>query len=138
MTENPYLQNLVPHLARRRDYVPTEDSYITLHLPGEMLRAKVKRVSNPDAIVAEIDSIPMGKSHNYRRGDIVPCRRTVDNFLNTEGWEIVSERELNLAEATARFEKEEREKAAVETNVSRETSDSKDDLSSAASDNWSA
>lgn len=56
----------------------------------------------------------MARGHQYKKEDIVPVRRGIDKFLGTERWEIVSERELNLAAVTARFEREEIERVRRE------------------------
>jgi len=94
--------------------VPSEGDIITINLPGEMIRAVVERVSSDDAVVARIDSIPMAKGHLYKKNDIVPARRIVDDFLKNEQWEIVSDRELNLAEAADRFDRQEKARVAEE------------------------
>jgi len=110
---NPLLVNLVPHHAQRRQFKPVEGAFITLMLPGEMIRAKVCRVVSEDSVVAQIDSPPMGRGHAYHKGDVLPCRRVVDDFLKTEQWEVVSEHELNLAEAAWRFERDEKERMRI-------------------------
>jgi hypothetical protein len=113
-SDNPLLANLVPHSARRGEYTPEEGKNITIALPGEMLQAKVWRVVSHDAVIAEIDSIPMGKGHLYKKGEKVPCRRIVDDILRAEQWEAVSEHQLASAERAERFEQQEKERLAQE------------------------
>jgi hypothetical protein len=110
---NPFLVNLVPHSARRGEYKPVEGAFITISLPGEMTRAKVHRVIADDAILAKIDSIPMGRGHTYKKDDIVPCRRCINDALRSEQWEVVSERKLDLAERAEKFEQQEKERLAA-------------------------
>jgi hypothetical protein len=129
MSDNPLLRNLVPHNARRRDFIPTEGSRITISLPGEMLTAIVERVSSEDAVVVRIDSIPMGKGHMYRKGDILPCRRIVDDLLKQEQWEVIPDRVLDAAAAEARLlevaeRRSEPESSAVSTDPSGGTRNS--------------
>ena len=81
--DNPMLHNLVPHLARTGEYQPNEGEFLTLFLPGEMVRAKVLRASSPDSCIAQIESVPMARGHQYRKEDIVPCRRGVDPLLKS-------------------------------------------------------
>lgn len=119
MPENPYLHDLVPHLARSGDYKPGEGDFLTLVLPGEMVRAKVLRASSEDSCIVQIESVPMARGHTYKKEDIVPARRGVDKLLGSERWEIVSERELQMAEATARFERAEIERVQREAAEKR-------------------
>lgn len=111
---NPLLRNLVPHLARSGEYKPKEGDFLTLSLPGEMVRCKVMRASSSDSCIVQIDSVPMARGHSYKKEDILPCRRSTDKFLGVEKWEVVSERELRLAEHTAQFEHDEIERVKHE------------------------
>jgi len=122
MSDNLFLRNLVHHAARRGDYRPTEGGYITISLPGEMLRAVVLKISSDNAVVAKIDGVTMGKTHNYRKGDIVPCRRIVDDLLKAEKWEVISDREIQLAEVAEKFDREERARALLESQEEEEKS----------------
>ena len=105
------METIVPHTARRKRYQPLEGHYLTLDLHGEQLRARITGVVTVDSVVVEIEGTPMGKGHSYRKGDLVPCRRALDDFLKVEKWEVVSERELDLAAAAERFTAEEKERA---------------------------
>ena len=69
---------IAPQLRRR--FKPTVGGNLTISLPGEKLVAQVVGVASDDDVVVEIDHAPMmtGKSHFYRKGSFVPCRRGVD------------------------------------------------------------
>src|SRR5262249_4500177 len=118
-SDNPLTRDLVPHLARTGEYVPKEGDFLTLYLPGEMVRAKVLRASSGDSCIAQIESVPMARGHTYKREDIVPVRRAIDKFLGHERWEIVAERELQLAENVAKFEQAELERVQREVAEKR-------------------
>lgn len=75
-------------------YHPVEDSYIIVQLPNERLRAIIRRVVNDDAIIVEVVSIPLARTHNYQRGDYVACRR-IDTSLG-EIWEAVAEQRISV------------------------------------------
>jgi hypothetical protein len=55
----------------------------------------------------------MGRGHTYKKEDIIPCRRVINDALRSEQWEVVSERELDLAERAEKFERQEQEKARL-------------------------
>ena len=74
----------------RKKFIPQVDADLTVVLPGETLRAKVRRVVNPDTVVVELTSAPMTRSHTYRKGDIVACQR--DRGLGGEIWVAVEQR----------------------------------------------
>jgi len=119
-SDNPLTRDLVPHLARTGEYVPKEGDFLTLYLPGEMVRAKVLRASSGDSCIAQIESVPMARGHTYKKDDILPARRAKDPFLGSEKWEVVAERELQLAENVARFEQAELERIQRETAEKKE------------------
>jgi hypothetical protein len=67
-------------------------------------------VSN-DAAIVELGSVlNTNRSHDYKKGDIIPVRRERDDF-GGDAWRAVSERELQQAEVVERFEAAERAKA---------------------------
>ena len=111
---NPWLKDLVPHSATHGKFKPKEGARLTLHLPGETISVLVRGVVSDDACVVEIDTIPMSRSHFYRKGQIVAARRGVDELLQTEKWEVVPEDELNAAEVSARLRRDEEEREARE------------------------
>jgi hypothetical protein len=80
-------------------FVPAEGSYLTVRLPGEVLRCLVERVVDPNTVIIEIDAMPMAKTHMFRRGDKAGARRTVENGRDV--WEAQSDREFLRAAAPA-------------------------------------
>jgi hypothetical protein len=89
---------IAPQIRRR--FRPVVDGRLTVTLPGESLLARGAAIADNDSVVAELDHAPMmtGRSHFYRKGAFVPCRRAVD-ALGVEVWEAVSERDLNTEAA---------------------------------------
>jgi hypothetical protein len=118
---SPLLPPIVPHMARRGSYRPEvgddlKPNYVTVDLPGEKVRAIIVGVVNDDAIIAKLVGPMISKTHTYKAGDPVPCRRGIDG-MGVEVWSAVSERELDMAEAAERFEREERRRAAAEAEA---------------------
>ncbi len=80
------------------NYMPQVDDVITVELPDERTRAKIVRLVSATAAIAELQSFTTAsKSHNYRKGDLVPCKfgKTPSGL---SGWVAVSEAELKKAE----------------------------------------
>lgn len=69
-------------------YTPAAGSYLTICLPGEIMRALVDRVVTRNTVIVTLGQ-PMAKSHNYRLGDIVACRRTPAPEFGSETWNAV-------------------------------------------------
>lgn len=69
-------------------YTPAAGSYLTISLPGEFMRAQVDRVVSRNTVICTLGQ-PMAKSHNYRLGDVVACRRTPAPELGTETWNAI-------------------------------------------------
>lgn len=80
-------------------YQPQEDTYLIADLPGERVRAMIRRVVTQDAVIVELTSIPLAKSHTYQRGDYVALRRK-DTGLG-EAWEAVREQKISIEEVAA-------------------------------------
>lgn len=76
------------------EYIPAEDGYLIASLPGERVRAQIRQVVTKDAVIVELTSIPLAKSHNYKRGDYVACRRTQDDTGNI--WKAVEEQKISI------------------------------------------
>lgn len=68
-------------------FTPIIDSYLTIDLPGEKLRALVKKVINNNKIILQLTNQPLAKSHTYRKDDFVACIRKEGMF--GEMWEVV-------------------------------------------------
>jgi hypothetical protein len=85
-------------------FVPKVDAYLTISLPGELLRAQVLKVVSDDSVIVEICSEPLARSHNYKFRDVVICRRKVGMF--GEDWEAKPKSNVSM-EALARQEEEE-------------------------------
>lgn len=71
-------------------WIPAVDSFITIDLPGERLRAQVQKIVDEDTVIVEVTSQPMAKSHSYKFKDIIACRRQTGEF--NEIWRVVEER----------------------------------------------
>ena len=82
---------------------PSEDVYIIVQLPSERLRAIIRRVVTDDAVIVELTSIPLARTHNYQRGDYVACRRK-DTALG-EIWEAVAEHKISIEQVAKKEEK---------------------------------
>jgi hypothetical protein len=46
-----------------------------IELPGERLMTTVAKVMSPDTVIVELTAQPLAKTHNYSKGDFVPCER---------------------------------------------------------------
>jgi len=69
---------------------PPVDSYLTVRLPGEVVQALVIGIVDRDRVIVEIDSVPMAKSHTYRKGDRPGARRRREHGMDI--WEVVDDR----------------------------------------------
>lgn len=86
-------------------YVPQVGDTITLELPDERTRAELVKIVGNDTAIARLITFTTGKaSHNYRKGDLVPCRFGKVG-MNLTGWRAVSEREMDEAEAAQKAKK---------------------------------
>lgn len=56
--------------------IPVAGDIVTVDLPGEKLRATVVRMIDDDTLLAEITGTPFMRSHMFRAGDIIACRRS--------------------------------------------------------------
>lgn len=56
-------------------YAPPLDSALIVDLPSERLRATVRRVADRNTVLVELTALPMAKTHQFKKGDIVICRR---------------------------------------------------------------
>lgn len=70
-------------------YIPQPGAQLTVTLPGEVMRAMVTRLIDRNTVLVEIGQ-PMAKSHNYRKDDIVACRRKFGDL--GEFWEAFDDR----------------------------------------------
>lgn len=98
----------MPRMSSGR-YEPKVGDAITISVPDEVTRGVIERVISPDAVIASLSTFltGSGKSHQYRKGDLVPCR--FDEIgMNQRGWKAVSQRELD--EAAAANEKKRKKK----------------------------
>lgn len=77
-------------------FIPAVDSQLTIDLPGERTRATVRRIVDPNTVLVELTTMPMGKSHQYRFKDMVAVRRNrpVDMWApgSPDSWAVVEER----------------------------------------------
>ena len=75
-------------------YYPQEDQYLVVQLPNERLRAIIRRVVTDDAVIVEITSVPLSRTHTYKKGDYVACKRSVTDFGDV--WAAVPEQAISL------------------------------------------
>lgn len=71
-------------------FKPLLDTYITVDLPGEKLRALIKKILSETEIVLQLTSTPLAKSHTYKKDDFVACKRVAGMF--GEIWEAIESR----------------------------------------------
>ncbi len=107
-----FLEPVSPYPKGRR-YTPQIGHVLTVELPGERIRAEVKGVVSDDACVCVLLTIPTGKTpHGWQKGDTVCVRRDV-NWMGSECWTAISEREMQQREQVVRFEEEEKARLAA-------------------------
>jgi hypothetical protein len=70
-------------------FIPRVDESLNVTLPGEILRAIVTKVVNINTCIVEIGQ-PMTRSHSFRLGDLVACRRTPGVLGET--WQAIEDR----------------------------------------------
>lgn len=82
-------------------YEPKVGDAITVELPDERTRAEVIKVISDTAVIAKLSTYTTSKSHNYRKGDLVPLRfQTLD--MNIPGWRAVTQHEMDEADAASK------------------------------------
>lgn len=86
------------------EYDPKVGDQITVQLPDERTRCTIKSVISPVACVAELNHFTTSKSHNFRKGDLIPCRYEMLE-MNQLGWRSLTDRELAEAEARGKKKK---------------------------------
>jgi hypothetical protein len=69
-------------------FIPSVGSFLVVSLPGETMRAKVDRVVNRNTVLVTLGQ-PMAKSHAYRLGEVVACRRTPAREFGNETWDVI-------------------------------------------------
>lgn len=66
--------------------VPSPGQVVPVALPDEITRAEVLEVRSDDEILVKLNVIvPMSKTHSYKFGDSVSCRRS--RTMLGEKWE---------------------------------------------------
>jgi hypothetical protein len=70
-------------------FTPRVNDDLTVTLPGEMMRAQVTRVIDKNTVIVQIGQ-PMTRSHNFRKDDLVGCRRTPG--VLGESWQAIEVR----------------------------------------------
>lgn len=93
-------------------FVPEVDEPLVIQLPGERVRGVVRGVPDDDTAIVELVVATLNnKTHRYKRGDYVPCRRRTTSL--EEIWEAVDERQLEMAAALQRLAEQEKHEAEV-------------------------
>lgn len=77
-------------------FMPQVGDFLVVSLPGEALRGVVDRVIDRDTCFVTIPQ-PMTRSHTFRKGDIVACRRHLGQL--GEIWEALELRPPMLTPA---------------------------------------
>jgi hypothetical protein len=99
---------ILPHHARRGEFMPEIGKPMNITLPGETVRGEVEDIFGDDIITVRLTGIVMGKGgHTHKTNDLIAVRR-VDTPLG-EKWEPISDREVR--------EQEERDRAARAAHV---------------------
>jgi hypothetical protein len=70
-------------------FAPRVNDDLTVTLPSEQMRAKVTRVIDRNTVIVQIGQ-PMMRTHNFRKDDLVGCRRTQD--VLGESWQAIEVR----------------------------------------------
>lgn len=73
-------------------FVPEIGGFLIVQFPGEVLRCQVNRVVSPTLCIVEITSVPMAKSHQYRKGDKPGVRMRME--YGKQVWEAVDDRDF--------------------------------------------
>ncbi len=71
-------------------FIPKPNTYLIIDLPGEKLRAFIRKVLTPNKIVLQLLNVPLAKSHTYKMNDFVACKRVQGMF--GEIWEAIESR----------------------------------------------
>lgn len=96
------------------NYEPKVGDIITVLLPDERTRATIEKlISNTAAIVQLNHFVTATKSHNYRKGDLVPVRYGTQD-MGLPGWTAVSDKELAAATLPEPLAEEDAEAAVGE------------------------
>ncbi len=73
-------------------FAPAVGSFLTVNLPGEVMRCVVIDLVDEDRVIIEIDGVPMSRSHQYRAGDRTGARRRIEHWR--EIWEALDDRDF--------------------------------------------
>lgn len=83
-------KKIKPKEPKSYAFIPALETFLTIDLPGEKLRALVKKVLDKNKIILQLTSVPLAKSHNYQKDDFVACKRVQGIF--GEMWEVIESR----------------------------------------------
>lgn len=73
-------------------FMPNIGDLLVVTMPGETVRVPVMKVIDRDTVFVSFDVQTVSRQHSYRRGDIVPVRRTIGEL--GESWHAIDERSL--------------------------------------------
>lgn len=103
MNTTPAAKAVLPRMSGPT-YEPKEGDTITVELPDERTRAQIIKVVSDTAVIAKLLTYTTSKSHNYKKGDLVPFRhQRLD--MNLPGWRSVSQHEMDEADAASKAKK---------------------------------
>lgn len=63
---------------------------LTVTIPGERIRAMVKKIVRKGQLLCQIENVPMAKGHNYRQGDMIAVKHSL-NALGHAQWIAIPE-----------------------------------------------
>ncbi len=106
---------VTPVIGQLGVFIPRVGGFVIVALHGEHIRAQVEEVVSDDVLVAKLTGVVINKSgHGFKSGDILACRRSVNEALRTEEWVPISDRETKMREEAQRLARQEVE---AETEV---------------------
>lgn len=105
--------NQPAHLPRMSTphYQPKVGDEITVEVPDERTRAVIESLVSDTHCIARLLRYPVSKSHNYKKGDLVPCKHETLG-MGVAGWRVISQRELDEAVAAHKKSKRKKRNAA--------------------------
>lgn len=93
---------VLPHFARRGEFIPVPKGRLIVSLPGETVDAEVISVPSRDLAIVRLGSLLGKAGHYYKPKDIVTCQRQAID-IGGEVWRVVDERKLHEMENAERL-----------------------------------
>lgn len=83
---------MLTRVSTSAGFSPAVGGFLTVRLPGEVMRCLVDQVVDRDRVIIEIDGVPMSKAHSYRKGDKTGARRRTEHGRDI--WEALDDRDF--------------------------------------------